>query len=343
MEKGESALLTGGSNRFYLTGFDSSAGTVVLTRSRAVFLIDFRYFEKAKGVVGNMEVMLAVNANKQIGEILKQENITKLYTDISELTVDRFLNLKTAFKGVEVLSDDKIDKAVLGLRAVKSRSEIKALKTAQSITDKAFSYILEKIEIGKTEKEIELDLEFFARKNGSEGVAFDFIVVSGENSSLPHGVPTDRKLRKGDFITMDFGAKFGGYCSDMTRTVAIGEISEQQKEVYYTVLKGQELAFNKIKSGAVCKDVDKAAREYIESRYPNAFGHGLGHSLGIDIHENPAFNTRDNTILKSGTVMTVEPGIYLENKFGVRIEDTVIVTEEGYENITESPKDLIIL
>ncbi len=287
--------------------------------------------------------MLSVKPYAQVLEILKKENIKELFLDTADVSIDTFSTLKTALAGIEVLESNKISNAIKELRAVKDQKEIESIKAAQSITDKAFSYILERIKIGKTEREIALELEFFARQNGSEGVAFDFIVVSGENSSLPHGVPTDRKLKAGDFITMDFGAKFNGYCSDMTRTVALSNVCEEQQKVYDTVLKAQKMALEKIKAGAVCKEIDAIARDFINKDFCGAFGHGLGHSLGIDIHESPAFNTRDNTVLKSGMVLTVEPGIYLENKFGVRIEDTVIVTDTAYENITKSQKELIIL
>lgn len=343
LEKTEAALIFGNTNRFYLTGFNSSAGLVLITCEKAVFLIDFRYYEKAKSVVKTAEVVLSVKAYAQVLEILKKENIKSLYLDTSEVTIDMFNGLKTALDGIEILESNKISNVIDDCRAVKTQNEIESIKSAQAITDKAFGYILDKIKIGKTEKEIALDLEFFIRKNGSEGVAFDFIVVSGENSSLPHGVPGNRTLKAGDFVTMDFGAKFGGYCSDMTRTVALSFIADEQQKVYDTVLKAQTLAFEKIKAGAVCKDVDAAARDFIYKDYKGAFGHGLGHSLGVDIHESPAFNTRDTTVLKSGMVLTVEPGIYLENKFGVRIEDMALVTDDGYENLTKSEKKLIIL
>lgn len=344
LQKGEAALISGYSNRFYLTGFSSSAGVVLLTDKKAFFLIDFRYFEKAKQVVKNAEVVLCTKLKKQAFEILNNEQITTLFVETDEVSVETFSAYKEAFSGIEVSLESKISKALTEQRAVKTQDEIKNIKAAQSITDKAFSYILERINIGKTEKQIALDLEFFARNNGSEGVAFDFIVVSGKNSSLPHGVPSDEPIEKGDFITMDFGAKVGGYCSDMTRTVAVGNISEEQRHVYNTVLKAQNLAFKKICAGAVCKDVDAAAREFInESGFEGCFGHGLGHSLGVDIHESPAFNTRDETVLKSGMILTVEPGVYLENKFGVRIEDMVLITDNGFENLTHSKKELIVL
>lgn len=344
LQKGEAALIGGGSNRFYLTGFGSSAGAVVITCEKAFFLIDFRYFEKAKYVVQSAEVVLCTNLKKQIFEILKAEQIKTLFIETDEVSVEAFSAYKEAFGGIEVSLDGKISNALTMQRAVKSQDEIKNIKAAQSITDKAFSYILERISVGKTEKEIALDLEFFARQNGSEGVAFDFIVVTGKNSSLPHGVPSDKPIEKGDFITMDFGAKVNGYCSDMTRTVAVGDISDEQRRVYETVLEAQNLAFKKINPGAVCKEVDAAARDYINGcGFEGCFGHGLGHSLGVDIHENPAFNTRDETVLKSGMILTVEPGIYLENKFGVRIEDMVLINDNGFENLTKSYKQLIIL
>ncbi|MEE1161358.1 MAG: M24 family metallopeptidase, partial [Acutalibacteraceae bacterium] len=204
--------------------------------------------------------------------------------------------------------------------------------------------ILGNIGVGRTEREIMLDMEFYMRRLGSEGVAFDFIVVSGKNSSMPHGVPTDKKIEKGDFITMDFGAVCGGYRSDMTRTVAVGEVGDKQKEVYEIVLKAQKETIDFIKSGVVCKEVDRVARDIIANAgYGDCFGHGLGHSVGIEIHENPACNTVCETVMEKGMIMTVEPGIYIENEFGVRIEDMVVVTENGCENLTASKKELIVL
>lgn len=179
---------------------------------------------------------------------------------------------------------------------------------------------------------------------GATGVSFDFIVVSGKNSSLPHGVPTDKKIEKGDFVTMDFGGIVGGYCSDMTRTVAIGNISDEQRLVYDTTLKAQLAALDAIRAGAVCGDIDKIARDIIyDAGYKGCFGHALGHSVGIDVHEAPNLSPNNQAVLQVGNVVTVEPGIYLENKFGVRIEDMVYVTEDGCINLTKSDKSLIVL
>jgi len=342
--KGEAALIFDDADRFYFTGFHSSAGVVVITSQKAVLLIDFRYFEKAKNTVKSMETVLCTNTYRQIDELLKGQNISEVFLETNTVNLAVFAKLKENLQGINVSSDSKIQNIITSLRAVKNCDEIELIKSAQAITDSTFQYILNQIEVGKTEREIALGMEFFARKQGSDGIAFDFIVVSGQNSSLPHGVPTDKKLRKGDFITMDFGARVGGYCSDMTRTVALGEVTEKQRTVYNTVLTAQKMALEGIKAGAVCKEIDAVSRNYINmSGFEGCFGHGLGHSLGLEIHESPAFNTRDTSVLSSGTVMTVEPGIYIENEFGVRIEDMVVVTDTGYENLTKSPKELIIL
>lgn len=341
---GEAFLATNPNSRFYLTNFHSSAGTVLILKDKAFFLIDFRYVEKAKNSISALEVLLSKNATEEIYEILKENDIKNLYIETNYTSVSEEKTFKEAFSGVLVSDSNKMDILLEKMRSVKTIEELSLIKKAQSYTDKTFSYILERIEAGRTEKEIMLDMEFYMRKLGSEGVSFDFIVVSGKNSSLPHGVPTDKKVEKGDFITMDFGAVSGGYRSDMTRTVAVGSVSDEQREVYETVLKAQEEAISAIKAGKVCFDIDKIARDIIsEAGFGDCFGHGLGHSVGIEIHENPNFNMRCHEILLPGTVMTVEPGIYLENKFGVRIEDMVYVTEDSCENLTKSPKNLIII
>lgn len=334
------ALINSDSNRFYLSGMKSSAGYIVITRQKAVLLIDFRYFEKAKNTVTALEVVLLKNTFEQIKEIIGQ--VDKLLVETDSMSIDNAALFEEKL-GVEVLRDKTLSETISHMRSIKSGAEIENIKAAQRLTDETFSYILPRIETGRTEKEIMLDMEFFMRKNGSEGVSFDFIVVSGKNSSLPHGVPTDKKIEKGDFITMDFGAVINGYRSDMTRTVAVGSVTDEQKKVYNTVLAAQESAIKAACAGKKCVDIDKIARDIIEKDYSGCFGHGLGHSVGIDIHESPSFNTRDNTLLRPGMVLTVEPGIYIENKFGVRIEDMIIITDDGNIDITKSSKDLIIL
>ncbi len=344
LEKTEAAVIKSEANRFYLTGFNSSAGIAVITSENTYFLIDFRYFEKAKKTVGHLNTVLLKSTYKQLNEIFDSENIKKVYLECDNISLCEFLKFKENITKCEISDNNKIGALLDEMRSVKTEEEISFIKKAQEMTDKTFQYILGKIKTGVTEKEIALDMEFFMRSLGSEGVSFDFIVVSGKNSSLPHGVPTDKRIEKCDFVTMDFGAVCHGYRSDMTRTVAIGSVSERQKKVYSTVLEAQNRAFEQIKPGAVCRDIDKAARDYIESEgFKDCFGHGLGHSVGVEIHESPCFNTRDCSLIKKGNVITVEPGIYLENEFGVRIEDMAVIDGESFYNITKSPKDLIIL
>ena len=340
----EAFIVFYGPNRFYLTGFNSSAGAVLITPKSASFIIDFRYFEKAKKVVKSCNVILSDKIWQQITEILKADKIKKLYVENRTLSLSEFFALKKNLSEFKISEDTALDDYIHLLRSVKSEGELSLMRKAQALTDEAFEYILNYIRPGKTEKAIALELEFYMRRHGSEGVAFDSIVVSGENSSLPHGTPGDREVRRGDFITMDFGAVVGGYCADMTRTVAVGEISDRQKLVYDTVLNAQLEAMKHIKTGAVCREIDAVARDLIDNcGFEGCFGHSLGHSLGIQVHEAPGFNLRDNTVLVSGMVLSVEPGIYLENEFGVRIEDVVCVINGGFENLTKSPKELIIL
>lgn len=344
LKEDEAALISSDADRLYYTGFASSAGYVAVTRGKAVFLIDFRYFEKAKQTVKSCEVILLKNFSKQLGELFSSQKIKTVYLETDTVSLSAFSSLKSRMPDFEFSSDGKIQSLITKQRSIKSAEEISLIKKAQKMTDETFSYILGNISAGRTEREVMLDMEFFMRRLGSEGVSFDFIVVSGKNSSMPHGVPTDKKIEKGDFITMDFGAVCGGYRSDMTRTVAVGEVSDKQKEVYGTVLKAQQAAIDFIKPGVACREVDRVARDIIsEAGYGDCFGHGLGHSVGIEIHENPACNTVCETVMEKGIIMTVEPGIYIENEFGVRIEDMVVVTENGCEDITESKRELIVV
>ena len=344
LNNNEAALISKPCNRFYLTGFNSSDGYVVITKNQAAFLVDFRYIEKAKEVVKFLDVKLMENSLNDISTLLKNNKINNLYLESEYVSLSEFFKYQQAFLNVNIDNSNKLDNIITSLRRIKTEDEITNIKKAQEITDKTFTYILNRIDINRTEKEIMLDMEFYLRGLGSQGVSFDFIVVSGKNSSLPHGEPTDKKINKGDFLTMDFGAVVNGYRSDMTRTVAIKSVTEEQKEIYNLVLNAQQKAIDSIKPGVICKDIDKISRDIIyNAGYKGCFGHGLGHSVGVEIHESPNFNTKCDTLLEKGMVMTVEPGIYLENRFGVRIEDMVYVTKNGCENLTKSNKELIIL
>lgn len=344
LEKNEAFIITSSANRQYVTGFKSSAGTVLITKKESFLFIDSRYFEKASATVKHLKVILAKNTLEQIKGTLEKYKIELLFAEISDLSVAEHKRFSEKFSPVTVSDDGKMDNLVTEYRAVKDSSEIECIKAAQVITDKAFNHILDFIKVGKTEREIALELEFFMRKSGSEGVAFDTIAVSGKNSSLPHGVPTDKVVKDGDFITMDFGANIGGYCADMTRTVAVGYVSEKQEEVYETVLAAQTKALMFIKTGVKGSEVDAVARNVIRDKgYGEYFGHALGHSLGLLVHESPSCSPKSEDMLKSGMFMTVEPGIYIPEQFGVRIEDLVLLTDTVPENITKSPKELIIL
>ncbi|MBR7071057.1 MAG: aminopeptidase P family protein [Clostridia bacterium] len=337
------ALVTSGASRRYLTGFPSSAGAVLITEQGAWFLIDFRYIEKARETVTSCQVAEALSTKDQIAEYLTKVGATELWIETRNLSLAAYRDWQKSLPEVRVSDCPLLDDWLAAMRAVKSPDELSAIRAAGQITDAAFAHILSCLRPGMTEREVALELEFFMRKNGSEGVAFDTVAVSGKNSSLPHGVPTDKPLGKGDFLTMDFGAVQHGYCFDMTRTVAIGSVSEEQKRVYKTVLAAQNAAFGVLRAGVPGKTVDRAARDVIENAgYHGAFGHSLGHSVGLEIHEDPTAAPRSEALLPAGTVITVEPGIYLAGRFGVRIEDTVFVTADGYENLTHSPKELII-
>ncbi len=341
---GEAVLITSDANRFYLTGFPSSAGQVWITRSRAVFLIDFRYFEKAKAVVEGCDVVLSSRARAEIRELAERDGVRRMFVEARFMSAAALEGFRDLLTGVDVPVDCRVDDALEQMRSVKTEYELSRIRAAQEMTDQTFSYILERIEAGRTERAVGLDMEFYMRRLGSEGVSFDFIVVSGKNSSLPHGVPTDKPIERGDFVTMDFGAVVDGYRSDMTRTVAVGAVSEEQRRVYDTVLAAQQAAIGVIRAGAVCQDIDRVARDLIDGAgYAGCFGHSLGHSVGIEIHENPSFSPRCDTVLQEGVVMTVEPGIYLENRFGVRIEDMVVATADGCIDLTVSRRDLIVL
>ena len=258
------------------------------------------------------------------------------------LSVDSFEALRGAVG--EEISCVPLNGAPQQLRQVKTPTEIVAIRKACDITSEAYNAILPKIRPGMTEKELQIELDFTMLRLGADELAFDTIIASGENGSLCHAIPGSRTLKNGDMITMDFGAKVGGYCSDMTRTVALGQPSEEMRTVYETVLRAQSMCEDALAAGKVCSEIDKLARDYIDARgYAGRFGHGLGHSVGIDIHEEPRLSPNCEDILKAGIVITVEPGIYLPGVGGVRIENTCLVKENGCVPLTTADKQLIIL
>jgi len=340
----DAVMITSKENRRYYTGFPSSAGVLLLVGENAYFIIDSRYYQAAKSAVNGCKVILQEKLYEQITNIFREHDVKTLGIEEDSTTLSDLAVYRERLAGVEIRTDSGMSKTINRQRMIKTSEEIESMVAAQNIADETFGYITEFIEIGMTEKEIALEMEFYSRQNGSEAASFSFIVAAGENSAVPHAVPGGRKIVKGDFIVMDFGCTINGYCSDMTRTVAVGTASDKQRDVYNTVLKAQLAALDSIKSGMVCRDVDKIARDIIDNAgYKGMFGHGLGHSLGLEIHELPAFSPANETVLEPGIAMSVEPGIYIPGEFGVRIEDVVVITENGYKNLADSDKKLIIL
>lgn len=344
-EKNAAALIMSEENICYFTSFHSSNGYLIVTGEKAYFFTDSRYIEAAQNKITSCdEVLLLKSMKEELVPFIASLNKNELFVEAERITLSRYTELKGLFSGVTVNGNGELDKKISEIRTVKNREQVNTIIKAQRIAEKAFDYILTFIKEGVTEKEIALALEYFMLKNGADALSFDTIAVSGKNSSMPHGVPTDKKIEKGDFITMDYGAVCDFYHSDMTRTVAVGEASSKQIEVYETVLKAQEEAFKVMKAGVACKEVDKAARDVIVNKgYGDFFGHGLGHGVGVEIHELPSLNPSSSAILEVGNIVTNEPGIYLPGQFGVRIEDMALITEDGYENLTLSEKKLIIL
>lgn len=342
--KNDCVIITSPENRRYFTSFNSSDGFLVITVDEATFFTDSRYIEAAQNQVTVCKSVLLRRVSETIVPYLKEKNIENIYLETERLTVAELNSLKKAFDFCKVEAKEEVDEIINKARAVKTDYEVDCIKKAQKIAEDAFSHILTFIKEGVTEKEIALELDFFMLKNGAEAVSFETIAVSGKNSSMPHGVPTDKKIENGDFITMDFGAVYNGYHSDMTRTVIVGKPTEKQKEVYETVLKAQKSALEVLKNGVTGFDADKVARDIIENAgYKENFGHGTGHGVGIEIHESPNLSPYSKATLETGNVVTVEPGIYIPDEFGVRIEDMALITENGYINLTNCEKELIIL
>ena len=339
----EGVLVYNPSNMFYLSGY-TGEGLVLITRKTLAIVTDFRYTEQAENQAPGFAVhMVGTGRNHEMiaGELCREAGVDTLYYEDDYVTVRTFDSCRKHIPGVEWKS---VGGAIEALREVKDEHELSLIRQACKLTSEAFERILGQIKEGVTEKELALALDFDMMSHGASAPSFSTIVAAGANGSLPHAVPGSYKLRKGDMITMDFGARFGNYCADMTRTVALGQPSDEMLKVYNIVLEAQKRAQDAVAAGKCCRDIDAIARDYIyQNGYEGRFGHGLGHSLGIDIHENPRFNQVCTDILKVGQVMTVEPGIYLPGIGGVRIENSVIVTENGCEALTTPTRELIIL
>ena len=341
----DAILLTDEKNQRYATGFAFTDGAVVVGREKAWLLTDSRYIEAAEKIAGGCCAVQMFDREHSLSGLisaaLKESGAEKLAAEDEKLSHARWAAFEKLL-GRTLLPAGGL---MMSLRASKNASEIESMIRAQRISEKALEEVLHIIKPGMTEKEVMAELVYYMLKFGSEGNSFDPIVVTGKNTSMPHGVPGDTVIRDGDFITMDFGSLSNGYCSDMTRTVAVGHATEEMKTVYYTVLEAQLAGIAAARSGIPGKLIDQAARDVIEKAgYGEYFGHGFGHSLGLDIHEPPMAGPRGEAPMAENDLCSAEPGIYIPGKFGVRIEDVMIIRKDGAEVITKAPKsELIVL
>lgn len=338
----DALLITKQENWRYLSGFTGSSAVVLVTRQENLFFTDFRYFEQAALETKDFEIIRpSTLVEDAVVEKIIGLGLQKIGFEDNGLTYYEYSRYREKLSGLVLVP---LHHAVELLRVVKDAGEIESIRAAAAITDDAFQHILNFIKPGVRESAIALEIDYYMRRQGAEKSAFDIIAASGSRGALPHGLASEKEVAIGEFIVLDFGAVVNGYHSDMTRTVLLGEPDLRHKEIYELVLKAQECALQGIKPGIKCSDVDFLARDIISREgYGANFGHSLGHSVGLEIHENPSFSPRDETILKPGMVLTVEPGIYLTNWGGVRIEDLIAVTSDGCEILSKSPKHLVVL
>ncbi len=345
LEKGEvdGLLLTSEVNRFYAAQFNVSEGVALITASVCYYFTDSRYIEVAQKNLPDFSVQMVDmehSYTQRLNDAILCCGLKTLGFEEDYMTYGMYMRYEKAL-GAKLVP---YQAPISAPRAVKEDWELELMRKAQDITDKTFADMCKLIKPGVSEKELAAELIYRLSKNGADGPAFDPIVVTGANTSMPHGVPGDTLVKEGDFVTLDFGAAYRGYCSDMTRTVAVGYATEEMQKVYNTVLKAQEAGLAATRAGVPGKDIDGAARQVIrDAGYGAYFGHGYGHSLGIEIHEAPNPNPSNAEAMPAGAVCSAEPGIYLPDKFGVRIEDAVRITDSGCENLTHSPKHLIVL
>ncbi|ALS74173.1 Xaa-Pro dipeptidase [Planococcus rifietoensis] len=337
----DSLLVTNPYNLRFITGFTGTAGLALITPNDAWFITDFRYTEQAGEQVKEFKVVQAQKGLiDEVARIAQEAAVERLAFEQDYMTFATYSQYQEKLSATLEPVSGLIEK----LRMVKSPEELEVLKAAAKIADDAFEHICTYIKAGMTELQVSNELEFFMRSQGATSSSFDIIVASGLRSALPHGVASDKKIEQGDLITLDFGALYNGYVSDITRTVAVGEPSDKLKEIYQVVLDSQVLALENIKPGMTGIEADAIARDYIKSKgYGEAFGHSTGHGIGLEVHEGPGLSFRSETVLEPGMAVTVEPGIYLPGIGGVRIEDDILIIETGNERLTHSSKELRIL
>lgn len=338
----DAMLVTSRSNRWYMSGFSGSSGALLVSADKALLFTDFRYTERATAQAPAFTVIQHGSPiSKWVQEAAAQQGLRKIGFETDQLVHSAFETYRDKLAPAELVP---VSGVIETLRQIKSADELDKMRRACAIADAAYIHILKYIKPGVTERDVALELEFFMRHNGAEKLAFDVIPASGPNGSLPHAEATARALRDGDLFTMDFGCVYDGYCSDLTRTVGIGNISDKQRAVYKTVLDAQLASVEACKAGLTGHQLDAVARDIITGAgYAENFGHSLGHGVGLDIHELPRVAPGNETVLVPNMVVTLEPGIYIPNFGGVRIEDTVAITASGCERLTKSTKELIVL
>jgi Xaa-Pro aminopeptidase len=338
----EALLITNPYNRRYISGFTGSAGFVLVTADRAFFLADFRYVTQAKQQAPALEVVEhASRPMETVKELLDGLGLGRVGFEQNDLTFAGYRSYEADLAGIEVVATSHV---VEKLRMYKDEDEIAVMQEAADLADQAFSHILSYLKPGVSEREVALELEFFMRRNVASSTSFDTIIASGERSALPHGVASDRKLGNNEFVKMDYGALLKGYCSDITRTVVLGQPTDKHKEIYSIVKEAQLACLAGLKPGMTGVEGDALARDIIKKAgYGACFGHGTGHSLGLEIHENPRLSPSCDVVFEPGMTVTVEPGIYLPGFGGVRIEDDVVFTENGIRILTKSTKELLLL
>ncbi|MFV8827952.1 M24 family metallopeptidase [Alkalihalobacterium sp. APHAB7] len=328
-------------NRRYMTNFTGTAGVALVSEKEAKFITDFRYVEQAQTQAAGFEVVQ--HTGPIFEEVAKQAQnmgISQLGFESDHTTYQTFEIYKKQVQGNLIPVSGVVEK----LRLIKDEREIKIITAAAEIADAAFDHITKYIRPGLTELDVANELEFFMRKQGAASSSFDIIVASGLRSALPHGVASDKVIEKGELVTLDFGAYYQGYCSDITRTLAVGQISDELRRIYDTVLEAQKRGMDGIKPGLTGKQADALTRDYItEQGYGEYFGHSTGHGLGMEVHEGPSLSTKSDTILEPGMIVTVEPGIYISGVGGTRIEDDTLITEDGNRSFTKSTKELLFV
>ncbi|MFC0335365.1 M24 family metallopeptidase [Paenibacillus sepulcri] len=340
--KADGILITSAANRRYLSGFTGSAGVLLITEAHSWLITDFRYMTQAPLQAAAFTVVEhGLNMLDTVKELAASAGIRKLAFEEDHVVYKEYASWKQQLGSIELVPAEG---AVEALRLIKDEAELTVMIEAAALADDTYKHILSFIKTGVSERSIALEMEMFMRSKGATSSSFDTIVASGERSALPHGVASERIIGRDEFVKLDFGAYYNGYCSDLTRTVVIGTPTDKHKEIYAIVLEAQLTALAGIKPGMTGRDADLLAREVITRYgYGDFFGHGTGHGLGMEIHEAPRLSKTGNVVLQPGMTVTVEPGIYLPGFGGVRIEDDIVITETGNSLLTSSPKELTIL